>query len=208
MDWRARCSHTWRHYTAKIDLLHRFATDEAAANQGFGRMSEDWWLAHGATPDEPPWTPDDTGPWTDIPGLRNWKTWGVPELATLDGMVSVRQSFTVTAAQAAGAATLALGGIDEVDETWVNGHVIRNTFGWGTPRTYSLPAGALRAGENVLVVNVLSTWDAGGMLGPAEAIALTLADGTRIPLGDQWKYRTVPLAMDGPHARRGRQFLA
>ncbi len=52
-----------------------------------------------------PWTPEDTGPWTDIPGLRNWKTWGVPELATLDGMVWYRRSFTLTAAQAAGAAT-------------------------------------------------------------------------------------------------------
>ncbi len=184
-------------YAAKIDLLHRFATDEAAANQGFGRMWEDWWRAHGATAGEP-WKPEDTGLWTDVPGLRNWKTWGVPELATLDGMVWYRRSFTLTAAQAGGAATLSLGGIDEVDETWVNGRVIRNTFGWGTPRTYVLPAGALRAGENVLVVNVLSTWDAGGMLGPAEAIALTFADGTRIPLGDQWKYRTVPLAMGRP----------
>ena len=184
-------------YTAKIDLLHQFATDEIAANQRFGAMWEDWWRAHGAAAGEP-WRPEDSGPWTDIPGLRNWKTWGVPELATHDGMVWYRRSFTLTAAQAAGAATLALGGIDEVDETWVNGRIIRNTFGWGTPRTYALPAGALRAGDNVLVVNVLSTWDAGGMLGPADAIALTLADGTKVPLGDQWKYRTVPLALGRP----------
>jgi sialate O-acetylesterase len=184
-------------YATKIDLLHQFATDEIAANQRFGAMWEAWWRAHGAAAGEP-WRPEDNGPWTDVPGLRNWKTWAVPELATHDGMVWYRRSFTLTAAQAAGAATLALGGIDEVDETWVNGRVIRNTFGWGTPRTYALPAGALRAGDNVLVVNVLSTWDAGGMLGPADTIAMTLSDGTKIPLGDQWRYRAVPLAMGRP----------
>ena len=96
-----------------------------------------------------PWKAEDTGPWTDVPGLRNWKTWGVPELANHDGMVWYRRAFTLTAAQAAGPATLSLGGIDEVDQTWVNGRVIRNTFGWGTPRTYRLPAGTLRAGDNV-----------------------------------------------------------
>ena len=121
-----------------------------------------------------------------------------PISATHDGMVWFRRSFSLTPAQAAGPATLSLGGIDEVDETWVNGRVIRNTFGWGSPRTYQLPAGTLRAGDNVVVVNVLSTWDAGGLMGPADAIALTLHDGMRVPLGDKWRYRTVPLGMGRP----------
>ena len=82
-----------------------------------------------------------------IPGLTNWKTWGVPETATLDGMVWFRRSVDLTAAQAAQPATLALGGIDEVDQTWVNGRIVRNTFGWGTRRTYRLPAGTLHAGD-------------------------------------------------------------
>ncbi len=61
--------------------------------------------------------------------MRDWKTWGVPELANHDGMVWFRRNVTLTAAQAAGAATLSLGGIDEVDETWVNGKPIGNSFG-------------------------------------------------------------------------------
>lgn len=181
-------------FDTRLDLLRTFAHDEDAANQGYGRLWEEWWRGHGASAGEP-WKPEDSGPWADVPGLRNWKTWGVPELATHDGMVWYRRVFTLTAAQAAGKATLTLGGIDEVDQTWINGRVVRNTFGWGTPRTYGLPAGALRAGENVLVVNVLSTWDMGGLVGPADAIALTLDDGTRIPLGDKWRYRAVPLSM-------------
>ena len=80
----------------------------------------------------------------------------------------------------------------------MNGRIIRNTFGWGTPRTYQLPAGTLRAGENAVVVNVLSTWDAGGLTGPADAMALTFDDGTKVALGDNWRYRTVPLSMGRP----------
>ena len=130
--------------------------------------------------------------------MRNWKTWGVPELASHDGMVWFRRAFRLTPEQAARPATLSLGAIDEVDQTWVNGRVIRNTFGWGTRRTYRLPAGALRAGDNVVVVNVLSTWDAGGMTGPPDALALTFDDGTAVPLAGEWRYRAVPLSAGRP----------
>jgi sialate O-acetylesterase len=184
-------------FDARLDLLQVYARDEDAANAGFGRIWETWWRGHGAKAGEP-WTLDDAGAWVDVPDLRNWKTWGVPELATHDGMVWYRRSFRLTPEQAAGPATLSLGAIDEVDETWVNGRVIRNTFGWGTARTYRLPAGALRAGDNVAVVNVLSTWDAGGMTGPPDALALKFDDGTQVSLAGNWRYRAVPLSMGRP----------
>jgi sialate O-acetylesterase len=181
-------------FDARLDMLQVFARDEETANQSYGQLWEGWWRRHGASAGEP-WRPESPGSWTDVPGLRNWKTWGVPELASHDGMVWYRRSFSLTAGQAVQQATLSLGGIDEVDQTWVNGRVIRNTFGWGTPRSYRLPAGVLRAGENVVIVNVLSTWDAGGLVGPADALALTFEDGTKVPLADRWRYRAVPLAM-------------
>lgn len=184
-------------FDARLDLLRLFARDEDAANAGLGRMWEDWWRGHGAEAGEP-WKPEDAGPWTDVPELRNWKTWGVPDLAAHDGMVWYRRSFRLTPEQAAGQASLSLGAIDEVDETWVNGRVIRNTFGWGAPRTYRLPAGTLRAGDNVVVVNVLSTWDAGGMTGPPDALALKFDDGTQVSLAGEWRYRAVPLSTGRP----------
>ena len=182
-------------FSDALAQLRLYARDEDAANQAFGRTWEAWWRQHG---DGAPWTPEDAGPWAALPGLTNWKTWGVPDTATLDGMVWFRRSVDLTAAQAAQPATLALGGIDEVDQTWVNGRILRNTFGWGTRRTYPLPAGMLHAGPNALVLNVLSTYDAGGLLGPADAMSLTLADGTRIALGDGWRYRAVPRAVGRP----------
>jgi alpha-L-fucosidase 2 len=184
-------------FDARLDALRLYARDEHAANLSLGRMWEDWWRGHGAGSGEP-WKPADSGSWIDVPALRNWKTWGVPELATHDGMVWYRRSFTLTPEQAEGAATLSLGGIDEVDQTWVNGRIIRNTFGWGTRRTYRIPEGTLRAGDNVVVVNVLSTWDAGGLVGPADALALTLSNRTTMSLAAQWRYRPVPLSMGRP----------
>ena len=165
-----------------------------------GRMWEDWWRTHARAGTEP-WQPEParTGEWADVPEpMRNWKTWGVPLLARHDGLVWFRRTVTLTPAQASRAATLSLGAIDEVDQTWVNGRAIRNTFGWGTDRTYALPEGVLRAGENVIVVNVLSTWDAGGMTGPAEKLALAFDDGTKVALGGGWRYQVVPLEIGRP----------
>ncbi|MEO8362694.1 MAG: sialate O-acetylesterase, partial [Vicinamibacteria bacterium] len=193
--WIGRSALKAPSFLEPLEQLRQYSQDEDGANQTFGRAWETWWRQHGQGE---PWTPGDKGAWSDLPGLKNWKTWGVPELAKLDGMVWYRRSIELTEAQAAQTATLALGGIDEVDETWVNGHIIRNTFGWGTRRTYRLPAGTLRPGTNTLVINVLSTYDAGGLMGPADAMSLTFADGTQVPIGDRWQYRAVPLSVGRP----------
>jgi sialate O-acetylesterase len=49
-----------------------------------------------------------------------------------------------------------------------------------------------------VVVNVLSTWDAGGMTGPPDALALKFDDGTQVSLAGSWRYRPVPLSMGRP----------
>ena len=187
-------------FNDRLDLLRLYAKDEAAANQRMGRLWEDWWRSHAKGGTEP-WRAETarSGEWLEVPEpMRNWKTWGVPLLARHDGMVWYRRTLSLTPEEAGRGATLSLGAIDEVDETWVNGRAIRNTFGWGTDRTYALPAGILRPGENVIVVNVLSTWDAGGMTGPADKLALTFDDGTRLALGGGWLYQVVPLEIGRP----------
>jgi sialate O-acetylesterase len=184
----------------RLDLLRLYVRDTDAANQRLGRTWEEWWRAHAPAAGEP-WRPGPAaaGGWRDVPEpMRDWKKWGVPDLANHDGMVWFRRAFHLTPEQSAQAATLSLGGIDEVDETWVNGRVIRNTFGWGTERVYRLPAGILRAGDNTVVVNVLSTWDAGGMVGPEDRLALGFDDGTKVSLAGNWRYQVVPLSMGSP----------
>lgn len=187
-------------FDERLDLLRLYARDSDAGNQGLAAMWKAWWRAH-APAGSAPWKAavDDPRNWHDVPDpMRDWKTWGVPELANHDGMVWFRRNIVLTPEQAAQGASLSLGAIDEVDETWVNERAIANSFGWGTERTYRLPAGVLRAGENSVVVNVLSTWDAGGMYGPPASQALRFADGSSVALGGQWRYQFVPESMGYP----------
>jgi sialate O-acetylesterase len=187
-------------FDERLDLLRLYARDSNAGNEGMADLWMAWWRAR-APAGSAPWKAavDDPRDWHDVPEpMRDWKTWGLPELANHDGMVWFRRTVVLTPEQAAQAATLSLGAIDEVDETWVNDHAIANSFGWGTERTYPLPAGVLRAGENAIVVNVLSTWDAGGMYGPPGHMALRFANGGSVALGGQWRYQFVPESMGYP----------
>jgi len=193
-------------YEPGLRLLALYAREPASAQQQFAAQWEQWWRAKtGEHAGSEPWSeraaPASAG-WQRAPAaLGNWRYWGMPELADLRGAIWYRTRCTLTAAQAAGARTLTLGAINQIDQAWVNGHPLGNTFGYGTDRSYPLPAGALHAGSNLLVVNVVSTWGGGGLLSGGAPRALHLADGSSIPIDGPWEYRVVPTALGyPPHA--------
>lgn len=181
-------------YDQRLAWLQTYVTDQDQANAQFGDAWENWWRQEDAASGEPWKEPaDETSGWTASPAIMgNWKLYGDPALANHLGMVWFRKSFDLSAEQAAQDAVLALGGIDEVDYLWINGHFIGSTFGYGTERFYEVPGGTFQAGSNTITVNVLNTWDAGGMIGPNDHVALKLADEQTIALGDGWLYRKVP----------------
>jgi len=188
------------HYEERLALLRTYAEDEDKAIAQFGRQWEAWWAKASPAAGEP-WNepPGDMTGWTAAPAVMgNWRKFGDPALADHLGMVWFRNMFELDTGQAAQGATLALGGIDEVDYLWVNGHFIGSTFGYGTERFYPLPPGVLRAGANTVTVNVLNTWDAGGMVGPNDHVKLEFADGRAKSLADGWYYRKVPAEISGP----------
>jgi sialate O-acetylesterase len=178
-----------------LDLLHVYARDAQAGSDRLGEIWEQWWHAHASST---PWAESGAG-WPEIPlPMRDWKTWGVPELANHDGLVWFRRNVMLTPAQAAGPAALMLGGIDKVDETWVNGKPIGNSFGYGTERTYQLAAGMLHAGDNTIVVNVSSSCCAAGMYGPPDHMMLRSGAGGIVPLDGDWHYQVVPESIGFP----------
>lgn len=178
----------------RLDLLNHYVADPAAGGARFNRLWQKWWGDHG----------DGDSPWTGfatdkaVPGLRNWKTFGDERLVNHDGMVWYQNTLTLTEEQAKMAGELALGGMDEIDVTWLNGEFLGTTFGWGEARRYAVEADALRAGRNLLVSNVLSTWDAGGMYGPEDVVALHLEDGSTVRFDSDWTYRQVPSDAGSP----------
>ena len=170
-------------------LLALYGRDEAAAARAAALSWEAWWRAGtGDAAGAEPWQPKASLAWQPVPRIGVWEQWGVPALANYNGMVWFRRVVTLTAEQARGATELAIGAVDDMDRTWVNGVAVGAGGNPGTPRRYSLPAGALRAGDNVIVVNASDVYANGGMTGPAEAMALMLTDGTRLPLGTDWQY--------------------
>jgi sialate O-acetylesterase len=188
-------------YDDGLDLLGRYARDPAASGRRWGEVWEAWWrgqASSGAAAE--PWAvaPPREGEWRVAPeSLGFWESWGVPDLANFNGMVWYRTSVHLSPQQAAHAATLSLGTIDEIDQTWLNGRPVGNTSGPGTRRNYPVAAGALRVGENIIVVNALDTYGTGGLYGPAERRALRLANGEVVPL-TSWRYRVAASGIGTP----------
>jgi len=170
----------------------------AAANAAFGARWGEWWRAHtGDAAGAEPWHASDRLHWTPVPAMIYWEQWGDPRFASFDGMVWMRKRVTLTAAEAAQPATLSLGVIDELDETFVNGVAIGNRYSWEAPRDYAVPRGVLHEGVNEILVNIFDGGGAGGFQGPAARFHLTFADGSAKPIGEGWEY-SVANVRDAP----------
>lgn len=128
----------------------------------------------------------------DWPTLNAPQVWEAQGLPGLDGRVWLRRHITLTAAEAAGAATLHLGLVDDCDESFVNGQPVGKTCGWDSPRAYTLPAGLLREGDNLIAVRVTDTGGDGGLHGSAANLRLdTVAGGQS--LAGRWQARVESL---------------
>ena len=178
-------------YDVAIETLNLSLKDPVAANRFWGETMKSWWGGrHTGEGPTAPWT--GAGDWTPAPdGLGVWERWGVPALAAFNGVVWFKTEVTLTKAQARQAATLGVGQVDEMDTTYVNGVGIGATSGAWLDRVYPLAAGALKPGKNSIVVAAYDTWANGGLYGDPTKRALTLADGTRLPL-TAWTYRIEP----------------
>lgn len=127
---------------------------------------------------------------------RDWRTIRVPALwepqgyPGMDGIAWYRTTFTLSEAEAAEGATLGLGMIDDGDVAWVNGtEVGRTPNAYSEVRRYSVPAAALRAGENTLAVRVEDFQGGGGIYGADGLVYLETADGQRQSLAGDWRFR-------------------
>ena len=141
---------------------------------------------------------------------REWRTIRVPGYwesqgyENFDGVAWYRTEFTLTAAEAAAGARLSMGAIDDNEITWINGVQVGRTDGYNVPRRYAIPASALQAGRNVLVVRVADYGGGGGIAASnasPDSVRLEIpgaAGGVR-PLAGEWKFRIgeIGLQMDG-----------
>jgi len=128
-------------------------------------------LVSGGAPEG--WTApefDDDG-WLQVRVDADWES-QFEDLREFDGVFLYRLKVTVPPELADGEATLVLGAVDDEDRTYVNGSLVGSTTRqtnprdyWEVARRYALPAGTLKAGENVIAVEVTDLRQAGGITG-------------------------------------------
>ena len=77
-------------------------------------------------------------------------------------------------------------GIDDSDQTYFNGKLIGNTFGWNLERKYNIPKNILKKGRNIIAIRVTDTGGGGGFNSP---IKLYNEDGQINVSFESFKYK-------------------
>ena len=170
-----------------LDQLQLYQRDPMAAAQAFVPQWYDWWRANDNGRE--PWKNPDMLAWKPVPQIGFWNNWkgsGLDKDAVAN--VWLRQDFELTAEQARAAGTLSVGALDDLDLTWVNGHPVGYTFGWGVERHYRIPASYLKPGKNSVLIAVNNMWDTGGFFQGADRLFFEPGSGGQVPLGADWEY--------------------
>jgi sialate O-acetylesterase len=172
---------------AVAEVVDLYRQDPTAAVRKFGAEWGQWWRGKtGDKPGQEPWIASDRVSWKPVPSLQYWDAWG-PEWKSWIGSVWLRQRVTLTAAEAAQAATLGLSVIDDIDHTFVNGVSVGGRNDPVAPREYPVVAGQLKPGVNEIMVLARNNWGPGGVAGPADKFFLKFADGHTRSLATGWE---------------------
>ncbi len=117
-----------------------------------------------------------------LPGY--WEDQGVKGL---NGIVWFRKEVNVPASMTGKPAKLFMGRIVDADEVYVNGALSGSTAYQYPPRRYSLPAGLLKPGKNIIVVRVTNNAGKGGFV-PGKPYYL-VASNDSVDLRGEWLYK-------------------
>jgi len=205
-DWGGTLCEAWTspkgleafpEFQSDLGRMASLARDPGAAERELQRAVDAWWEALRTSD---PGSGEarfmnadlaDDG-WNAMPLPAQWER-ADEELAGFDGVMWFRRSFELSAGDLSEEEfVLELGPIDDMDTTWLNGRRIggHESYGqWRAPRRYSVPAGLLREGRNVVAVRVLDTGGDGGIYGESQDLALKGRGGVVHSLAGSWRYR-------------------
>jgi len=133
-------------------------------------------------------------PWYDVTYLPEaWHKFWLPGywddqgVKGLNGTVWFRKEINVPVSMTGKSAKLFLGRIVDADDVYVNGAFSGSITYQYPPRRYTLPAGLLRPGKNLIVVRVTNNAGKGGFV-PDKAYCL-VAGNDSIDLRGEWLYK-------------------
>jgi sialate O-acetylesterase len=122
------------------------------------------------------------------PEMNAPQLWEEQSLGDFDGVVWLRKTITLTAADIKKNATLELAKIDDDDITYVNGVKVGSTNQWDAKRNYSITQGILKEGKNSIAIRIADNGGGGGIYGNAGDLKLTTGE-TVIALNGKWKFQ-------------------
>lgn len=135
-----------------------------------------------------------TKPWYAVDYVpQDWHTFWLPGywadqgVKGLNGVVWFRREINVPASMSGKPAKLFMGRIVDADQAYVNGVLVGGTTYQYPPRRYSIPAGLLKAGKNIIVIKVTNTVGKGGFV-PDKPYNITAGDEI-IDLRGDWLYK-------------------
>lgn len=102
-----------------------------------------------------------------------------------NGSYWFRQVVNVPASAAGKKATIRIGAMKDADSVFVNGRFVGNTTYEYPPRIYTIPEGVLKAGDNEVMVHLMSQSGRGNFT-QGKLYQLELADGMTIKLSNTW----------------------
>lgn len=124
---------------------------------------------------------------------KDWKEIELPasfrgtELEPIRGVVWLRREIQLPEHMAGKEGKLELGTIIDADDTYINGVKIGSTGYLYPPRRYTIPAGLLKAGKNVITVRTIMTGNIGGFV--TDMPYYIKVDKEQIPVCGRWKYQ-------------------
>lgn len=120
----------------------------------------------------------------DLPG----ETWATDINGAMRGSHWLRHHFTLTSDQASREGLLRLGCLVDADSVYINGKFVGTTGYQYPPRKYKVPAGVLRAGDNVVTVRLITKSSPAHFV-PDKPYLLALGCDT-VSMRGTWLHRT------------------
>ena len=125
---------------------------------------------------------------TNWPELTQPGIWEEQSLGNFDGIVWLRKHITISKKELEEKGTLEIPAIDDNDITYINGIKIGETNGWDTKRTYEIPIGILKEGDNSIAIRVVDNGGGGGIYGEPNALKLVFGKNQKV-LSGLWKFQ-------------------
>jgi sialate O-acetylesterase len=141
-----------------------------------------------------PWYSPDFIPkrWRNINIPGYWEDQGIKDL---NGVVWYRKNIDLKASLEGKPAKVFLGRIVDADVLYINGKLVGQTTYQYPQRRYSVPAGLLKAGKNVIVIKVTNFIGKGGFV-PDKPYYM-VAGGDTIDLKGYWQYKVGSVFLPG-----------